>query len=493
MNFNNGDNAYQQLTAKLNKMKFKEFTKPKEDQVYYENIWNLEWNNPVAIQRVYQTAELFNRSPDVLGRKAGQTAIWYNAVPPNGFGEYSEVQVKDVAYKHHGHMDFYFTRLRMKLDPDKAQDIQKISEGAYYYPVGQELSFACHTIEPAIAVFSVIKEYNDDKVTLEEAKSLKGERVTKLVDEFNQTLEKGESLRSSNRPYKEALEEYIMSGVEFPDPFELPESPQNMEPPMSSLPLTIVEDLNVVLPIPSPEKELKEELDDLDEKLDDMSEELEKLELDDLSEELELDTIPMLKKVKTSNNNMMTGLQLETFIMSYEDDEISQKIKSEIITEIVEDLNLPVIPPAMSLKTKLPNMPNYRPSRNNLVSKSPLKLKSSSIVSRPASLSSFKRDKPLSPIANTSKANILNLPVLKNEKPVSMLKDEVSGNTTEDQLDLPNSSDLPVIPLSPIGTPLSSPINSSLSSSFKSSKTLNPTLFQTRAKDKLKFPRTYGL
>ena len=86
-------NSYEQMIGSVNKFYYDKTTKVSEDAVIYTNNWNLEWDNLLAVQRVYQVSKLLNRCPDILGKKQGQSAIWFNPESKVGNGYYHKFEI----------------------------------------------------------------------------------------------------------------------------------------------------------------------------------------------------------------------------------------------------------------------------------------------------------------------------------------------------------------------------------------------------------------
>lgn len=217
-------NPYERMVGDVNKLYYKKITTIAPGSVVYDNIWDIQWNNPLAIQRVYQVSKLLGKCPDVLGRKQGQSAVWYNPRSKVNKGNYHKFEIHDHAYQHTKparHVDFFFVWLRMKMKPDKAADINKITTSAFYYEPGQLVCAACHFIEASIATFSVLKDYNDDKINLEQARQEYDNRIVELLGEFLES-EKTVDIEKYPTPLRDIYEEYIMSDMPPEEIFEAP-------------------------------------------------------------------------------------------------------------------------------------------------------------------------------------------------------------------------------------------------------------------------------
>jgi len=217
-------NSYERMVGDVNKLYYDKTTTISRDAVVYNNVWELQWNNPLAIQRVYQVSKLLGKCPDIVGRKPGQSAIWYNPVSKVGTGQYHKFEIQDQAYQHTKpmrHADFLFVWLRMKMKPEKAADINKITSSAFYYEPGQLVCTACHFIGASIATMSILKEYNDCKISLSEARHEYDIRIGELLKEFLES-EKTEDIQNFSTPLRDIYETYIMSDVPPEEVFTAP-------------------------------------------------------------------------------------------------------------------------------------------------------------------------------------------------------------------------------------------------------------------------------
>ena len=208
-------NSYERMIGEINKLKYNETTSVPKDAIKYENMWNLKWHNKLAIQRVYEVSKLLNKPPDMLGLEAGQSAVWFNPKSKVGKGHYHKFEIHDHAYQHTKpvrHADFFFVWLRMKMKPEKAANINRITTSAFYYDPGQLVCAACHFIEASIATFSVLKEYNDDRINLEQARQVYDNRISEMSEEFMES-EKLENIIDYPTPVRDIYEKYIMSDV----------------------------------------------------------------------------------------------------------------------------------------------------------------------------------------------------------------------------------------------------------------------------------------
>ena len=223
-------NPYEQMISSVNKIYHKQTTELPSGVPIHNNMLNLEWNNLLAIQRVYEMIQVLNRNPDMLGTKKGQSAIWYDV------GSYHKVEIQDQAYQHtkpERHSDFIFVWLRIQMKPEKVADINKITSAAFYYEPGQLLCASGNFLGESIATFSVLKEYNDCKINLEEARELLNYRVKELTEEFVKAERSG-NLKNYPTPLMDALESYVISDSLPKEIFEVPSS----LPSLPSLPLS---------------------------------------------------------------------------------------------------------------------------------------------------------------------------------------------------------------------------------------------------------------
>ena len=168
------------------------------------NKLNLDWDNKLAIKRVYQTIKMLGKDPDVVGKDKNQSVIWYKPRIDVTDRNYDRIEIMDQSYHYlqpTKRGDFYFVSYRMEIKPNKIHDVSKINNSAFYYSRGSLVTVGCHYIGAALATFSVLKDYNNDKISLLQAKKELKSRNNKLFEEFEQDKIK----------YKVILEKYITS------------------------------------------------------------------------------------------------------------------------------------------------------------------------------------------------------------------------------------------------------------------------------------------
>ena len=98
-----------------------------ENAINYSNSFNLQWNNKLAINRVYLLRDLFQRDPDILAPQVGGSVVWFNA-PSRVSSEhtYVKVEIEDISYineKPVTHSDFMRTSIRYQMNEGKAKHI----------------------------------------------------------------------------------------------------------------------------------------------------------------------------------------------------------------------------------------------------------------------------------------------------------------------------------------------------------------------------------
>lgn len=230
-------NSYQQTIGKINKLYFDKTTMVPPDARTYENDLELNWNNQLAIHRVYQVSELLGRNPDVIGKEPGQSVIWYNPKTKIGIGQYHKFEIQDQAYQHtkpDRHADFFFVWFRMKMKPEKIADINKITNSSFYYGPGELVCSSCHFLEASIASFSVLKDYNDCRINLEEAIHLYDTRIKELLEEFLES-EKSDDIKNFHTPLRDILESYIVSDMPPEEVFESYDKNMLLEVPLKTI------------------------------------------------------------------------------------------------------------------------------------------------------------------------------------------------------------------------------------------------------------------
>ena len=174
----------------------------------------LKWDNKLAVQRVYETMDILDKKPDIYDPEAGGRAVWID--PPTFFTSekslYADIVIKDVGYYHEkpaDHLDFYFISLKYHISPDKLSNIHKITGSAYYYPIGELLYAGCHFPSASIVTFDIIKEYNENKISLEDAREVYNNRIAHAAEEYNKAAIGGDINNQDNWNYIRILENYI--------------------------------------------------------------------------------------------------------------------------------------------------------------------------------------------------------------------------------------------------------------------------------------------
>jgi hypothetical protein len=181
---------------------------------YNPDIFKIKWNNKLAVQRVHETAEILNRDPDYLDENPGGFAKW---VKPGTFyvgsnSLYEHLIIKDVGYYHEKpaeHLDFYFLSMRYHIKPDKLSNLHKITGSAYYYQIGGILYAGCHFPGASIITFGIIKEYNEDKISLEDAREFYNGRIARAMEEYTKAANSGNIGNSENWKFISTYEGYV--------------------------------------------------------------------------------------------------------------------------------------------------------------------------------------------------------------------------------------------------------------------------------------------
>ncbi len=68
--------AFNRLLEVHRQKDYTERTSVPKEAIKYQNVWNLQWKNQLAINRVYQIALLLKRNPDMIDAKPDGMAWW---------------------------------------------------------------------------------------------------------------------------------------------------------------------------------------------------------------------------------------------------------------------------------------------------------------------------------------------------------------------------------------------------------------------------------
>ena len=182
----------------------------------------IEWEHKISIFRLYEYIDLFGNIPDIIDFKKGGLAIW-NKSANSKVSErhnYFRVEIRDFIYQHTKpirHPDFLFVTIKYKMDPKKIKHLEDISKSILYYDLGEELTAACHFIEASIATLSIVKQYNENEISLKQARQEYDIRISELLKEYN-NYEKYKkendnlsiiSIKNKDTPLRDIYESYI--------------------------------------------------------------------------------------------------------------------------------------------------------------------------------------------------------------------------------------------------------------------------------------------
>ena len=166
------------------------------DDIIVPNQMNLEWDNPIAIQRAN---ELLFRiyQPTAVNKSAGGFAIWEN-VPG-----WERIEIKDKPLVHFDpgpHLDIMFATAKIHVPADKVSGIKHISQTATYNELTHEVTAGCHFIGASIVTLALIKMYAEGHYTKERAQAEYGRAIMRVATE----LKEFEALmKTDNRFYKD--------------------------------------------------------------------------------------------------------------------------------------------------------------------------------------------------------------------------------------------------------------------------------------------------
>lgn len=202
---------YKSLLIDLEDATFSKVTTVPRGTNFNDNYLNLEWNNELAINRVYQTINLLGKEPDIIDARLGGRAIWNSPDARITGNSYYEFDIRDVSFLHLKpitHSDFFFVSISMTLKAETIRNLNEITDSVYYYPIGGILYSSCGELEASIATFAVVKQYDDGLITLSEARERYNYYVKLILEEFFEA-EKSSNMWSRSMPIRDAMERYI--------------------------------------------------------------------------------------------------------------------------------------------------------------------------------------------------------------------------------------------------------------------------------------------
>lgn len=207
---------YSTLKSKLDQILLPRLTTVRPTAVQLSNIANLNWNNPLAIQMVYQTMVILG-SPTVLTDDQNGNdgmALWDHVTSISGAGKCTVI-IEDKAHVHYPgmtHTDFYYLTIEKLLKPQGVQLLPQLTGSTTYNTINNRLTAGCHFLGADIATIAVVKMLNDEILTLEQARSAYSSYTRECHEEYKALEDSGNFSNWRNyMPITIALDEYIFS------------------------------------------------------------------------------------------------------------------------------------------------------------------------------------------------------------------------------------------------------------------------------------------
>ncbi len=174
----NAKNMYSQLNEK-------KLSKLLEAPLKFDMNEFSNWENPLAIFRIMEMILFFDRSPDILSNNVTKrnTVIW---TQPGVIRGYWKLEINENAFLHskpQDHADFFFVYIRHQVEPEKVKNLHKISDSITYYPLGKIIGAGCHFRGAGVAALSLVKEYSEGVISIEQAIDSYDRRIMELEKE----------------------------------------------------------------------------------------------------------------------------------------------------------------------------------------------------------------------------------------------------------------------------------------------------------------------
>lgn len=182
----------------------KEMVMDGEDSLQFEG-WG--WTNTKAMSRIQDIYDIYDIEPNCVDTTKGGVAIYRNVPGRNG-GKWYRWRIEDNWFLHEKpatHADFFFLEQPIYVPAEKVLNLSKISDSISYYPLGNIASAGCHFRGAAVATLSIIKEYAQGYLTLEQAMDTYDRRISELAKEF--MVARG---KPGTTPITDIYEEYIL-------------------------------------------------------------------------------------------------------------------------------------------------------------------------------------------------------------------------------------------------------------------------------------------
>ena len=225
--------AFNRLLEVHRQKDYTERTSVPKEAIKYQNVWNLQWKNQLAINRVYQIALLLKRNPDMIDAKPDGMAWWkkpnmkinpkFRKIKKRGVYpsfhkyRYYEFRIYDADFSHNKpirHSDFFFVGIERSLKPETICHMQEITDSTYYYGVGRILYSTCGELEASMATFAIVIAYDNGEISLLEARERYNTYIKTILGEFFKS-EKVNNIWDQPMPFRDATENYIMVNSDY--------------------------------------------------------------------------------------------------------------------------------------------------------------------------------------------------------------------------------------------------------------------------------------
>lgn len=179
--------------------------------IRFNNVLRLNWRNRQAVQRVYQTAVVVGRLPDLYDSEVGGQAVWLYVKSKVRDQYFDEFIIRDLAYLHTRpglHADYFSISITMPLKVGTVEQLIHLTESTTYNRVNQRLTAGCHFRGASIVTFYVVARLDSQEITIEEARSIYSQLIPQALKEF-QEVEQSVDMRSVSTPITDTLEKYV--------------------------------------------------------------------------------------------------------------------------------------------------------------------------------------------------------------------------------------------------------------------------------------------
>ena len=203
--FNEND-EYIQLQMDLDKVLAPQLTTSSQGKIRLEGF---QWKTQKSLELVKILSEK-GINPVALDRAPGGTA-YYRNVPSKTEGlVWPAWEIRDEYVLHmkpKPHIDVLYGTAILEIPVEKVPYLTKISESIIYEPLTKRVKAGCDGRFAAIATLSIVREYAEGEISLEQAIDEYDRRIILLKEE---EVKSGGSWQGST-PLADAYEKYILS------------------------------------------------------------------------------------------------------------------------------------------------------------------------------------------------------------------------------------------------------------------------------------------